>query len=119
MMATYVGYEGSVPVLISPFIQLAKIRSHVLRVRYMAVIPSHLARFSALIGSSLGGLSFGVSFGANFLASSTCSVSGMAAACGISSVDETVGRSSACLRTDFLKVSNGYSRMSRQYWVPG
>lgn len=49
----------------------------------MTVVPSHLARFSRLIGSSIGGLSLGGFLGANFLGSWTCSVSAMADVCGI------------------------------------
>lgn len=51
--------------------------------RYIALVPSHLARSSTLIGSSLGGLSFGGSLGANFLDSA------MADVCGIF-VEETI-----------------------------
>lgn len=53
--------------------------------RYIAVVPSHLASSSILIGSSLGGLSFGGSLGAKFLDSA------MADVCGIF-VKETVER---------------------------
>ena len=48
------------------------------------VVPSCLASSSAVIGSSLGGLSFGGSFGANFLDFSwVCPLSAMADVCGI------------------------------------
>ena len=50
----------------------------ILQSRYLAVVPSHLAKSPRLIGSSLGGLSFGGSLGAKFLGSWTCSVSAMA-----------------------------------------
>ena len=53
-----------------------------LRLRSVAVVPSHLARSPRLIGSSLGGLSFGGSLGAKFLGSWTCTVSAMTDLCG-------------------------------------
>ena len=68
MIATYVGYDESVPVPLS--VELAQIRSHFHRCEYtVAVVPSHLASSPMLIGSSLGGSSSGGSLGANILGS--------------------------------------------------
>ena len=78
--------------------------------RYIAVVPSHLARSSTLIGSSLGGLSLGGSLGANFLDSA------MADACGI--FDEETIESLIAYGLTFSGAEVPY-RMSRQYWVPG
>ena len=66
IIATYVGYDESVPVPLT--VEVAQIRSHLHGCEYInAVVPSHLASSPRLIASSLGGSSFGGSFGAYFL----------------------------------------------------